>query len=61
MLILILQVTLAIAVVIWLCSIKLRSLAKVDPQEPPYVAPQIPVVGHAIGLLKKGAKHWVDV
>lgn len=34
---------------------------QIDPREPPFVAPRIPYIGHAIGLLRYGANYWLQV
>jgi len=34
---------------------------KHDPQEPPYISPTIPYIGHLIGLLMKRYEYYVDL
>ena len=34
---------------------------QVDPREPPFVKPRVPLIGHALGLLRHGSNYWVQV
>lgn len=34
---------------------------KRDPNEPPYIAPKIPYIGHAIGLILRKYKYYIKL
>lgn len=36
-------------------------LSKSDAQEPPYIRPSIPLIGHLLDYLKKGTFYFTDV
>ena len=50
-------VVLAVVAVLYVLAERFMSI-KLDPKEPPMVAPKIPYVGHILGLIQHGSHYY---